>query len=195
MYTKKLHFEAKNHLLFSDLRYDQYPSRRRPKCTTCGDFSYVLASDVTDIGRIANRRKGGDSSPRNATFSYTSLRCGINIHILNGDRVLAFKSFFLPKNPKLCCELDFQLLMMEQSDVYETTAKSCVKSPPVLRFAIRPIRIASRVTTCQKSVFFEGARPRRNRYWSYPTSDNGRWFSASKSNCFIYISLVWHKYP
>ena len=32
--------------------------------------------------------------------------------------------------------------MAEQSNVYEITAKSCVKSPPVLRFALQPIRIA-----------------------------------------------------
>ena len=196
MYTKKLHFEAKNHLLLSDLQYDQYPTGRGRKRTKCSDFSYVFARDPSGIGRIAIRTKGGDSSPRNATFSYTSLRCGINIHILNCDRVLVlFSTFFRQKNPKLCCWLDFQLLMTERSDVYEITGKSCVKSPAVLRFAIRPIRIALRATTYRKCAFFERYRPRRNGYWSYLKSDSGRWFSASMSNFFVYITLVWHKYP
>ena len=88
MYTKKLHFDAKNHLLFSDLRYDQYPSGGRRKGMKKSDFSNVFTRDTTGIRRIANRRKGGDSTHRNATFLYTSLRCGINIHILNCDRSL-----------------------------------------------------------------------------------------------------------
>ena len=126
MYTKKLHFDAKNPLFSSDLRYDQYPSRRGRKRTKNSDFSYVFVRDAIGIGRIANWKKGGDSSHRNATFSYTSLRCGRNIHILNCERVLVlFNTFFRQKNPKFCCELGFQLLMTEQSDVYEITAKSC----------------------------------------------------------------------
>ena len=91
MYTKKLYFDAKNHHLVSDLRYDQYPSGRGRKRMKKSGFSYVFARDPTGISRIANRRKGGDSSRRNAAFSYTSHRCGINIHILNWDR--SFKKF------------------------------------------------------------------------------------------------------
>ena len=88
MYTKKLHFDAKNHLLFSDLRYDQYLSGRGRKRMKKSDFSYIFTRDPTGIGCIANRREGGDSSLRNATFSYTSLRCGINIHMFNCDQSL-----------------------------------------------------------------------------------------------------------
>ena len=73
MYTKKLHFEARNHLLFSDLQYDQYPSGRGEKRTKWSELSYLFDYDPTGIGRIAHRKKGGDSSPRNAAFSYTSL--------------------------------------------------------------------------------------------------------------------------
>ena len=126
MYTKKLYFDAKNHLLSSDLRYDQYPSGRGRKRTKNSDFSYVFVRDATGIGRIANQKTGGDSSHRNATLSYTLLRCCRNIHILNCERVLVlFNSFFRQKKPKLCGELGFQLLMTEQSDVYEITVKSC----------------------------------------------------------------------
>ena len=128
----------------------------------------------------------------------------INIHILNCDRVLVlFYTFCRKKNPKLCCWIDFQLLMTEQSDVYEITAKSSVKSPPDLRFAIRPIHIAWRATMCEKCAFFACYQPGRNGYWSYPKSYNGRWFSASKSNFFVtsfwcginmHIHFLWRKF-
>ena len=139
------------------------------------DFSYVFTRDLTGIGGIANRRKGGDYSHRNATFSYTSLRCGINIHILNCGRVLVlFNPFFRQKKPKLCCELGIQLLMTEQSDVYEKVAFRCEESPPFLRFAIRPIPVVSRVKTYDKSLFFIRFRRRPDGYWSYRKSEKRR---------------------
>ena len=85
LYTKKLYFEAKNHLPFSDLWCDQYPLSRRRKRAKNRRFSHVLARDPTGIDRIANRRTGGDFSHRNRAFLYTSLACAINIQILNCD--------------------------------------------------------------------------------------------------------------
>ena len=102
---------------------NQYPLGRGQQRMKKSDFSYVFTPDPTGIGRIANRIEGGDSSHQNATFSYTSLRCGINIHKLNCVRVLVLcNTFFRQKKPKLCCELGIQLLMTEQSDVYEKVA-------------------------------------------------------------------------
>ena len=86
MYTKKFYFDAKNHLPFSDLRCDQYPLRREPKCAQNGDFSHVFACAATGIDRIANQRTGGDFSNRNRTFLNTSLSCVKNIQILNCAR-------------------------------------------------------------------------------------------------------------
>ena len=83
MYTKKFYFDAKNHLPFPDLRYDQYPLRRKRKRAKNRRFTHVLARDATGIDRIAKRGTGGDFSHRNTTFLYTSLSCVINIQILN----------------------------------------------------------------------------------------------------------------
>ena len=88
MYTKKLHFYAKNHLQTSDLRYDQYLSRRGRNRTKNRCFSYVFVHDATGICRIANRTTGGGSSRRRASFLYTSHLRGIKIHILNCGRSL-----------------------------------------------------------------------------------------------------------
>ena len=54
MYTKKLYFDAKNHLPFSVLRCDQYPLRRKRKRAKNRRFTHVLARDATGIDRIAN---------------------------------------------------------------------------------------------------------------------------------------------
>ena len=83
MYTKKFYFDAKNHLPFSVLRFDQYPLRRNRKRAKNSRFTHVLARDATGIDRIAKRRRRGDFSHRNTTFLYTSLWWVINIQILN----------------------------------------------------------------------------------------------------------------
>ena len=58
-------------------------------------------------------------------FGYIT-SCDRNIHVLNCECILVlFNTFFRQKNPQLCGELGFQLLMTEQSDVYQITAKSC----------------------------------------------------------------------
>ena len=75
---EKVAFGCENHLLFCDLRYDQYTSGLRQKSIKMSDLLYVFKCDATGIGRIANQRTGGDSSHRNATFSYTSRGSVIN---------------------------------------------------------------------------------------------------------------------
>ena len=55
----------------------------------------------------------------------------------------------------------FRQLISGQSDVYGIYAKSCVDSPPILRFSMRQMPIASRSKTCGKRHFLERFVPRR----------------------------------
>ena len=52
MYTKKLYFEAKNHLPFSDLWCYQYPLRRKRKRAKNRRFTHGFARDVMGIDSI-----------------------------------------------------------------------------------------------------------------------------------------------
>ena len=83
MYVKLLQNQAYNHLPFSDLPYDQYALRGGRQRAKNEHFSLVVALDATGIDRIQNRTTGGGSPRRSAIILYTSLWCGINIHILN----------------------------------------------------------------------------------------------------------------
>ena len=62
---------------------------------------------------------------------------------------------------QICSQLSFRPFITEQSDVYEIYAKSCVDSPPVLRFSMRRMLVASRSKTCGKRHFLERFVPRR----------------------------------
>ena len=55
---------------------------------------------------------------------------------------------------KLRTQLSIWIFMPHRSDVYEKVAFRCEESPPVLRFAIRLIPVASRIKTFWKSLFF-----------------------------------------
>ena len=119
MYTKKLHFDAENHLPLSDLRYDQYPLCRGRKRAKNRRLSPVFTRAATDICRIGNRRKGGDSRHGFALISYTSLCSVINSWKPNLQHNFGFfgrKNVL--NNPKMCSQLSFPPLMSQQSDVY-----------------------------------------------------------------------------
>ena len=88
MYMKLLQNHAYNHLPFSDSPYDKYALRSGRQRGKNRHLSYVVARDATGIGRMQDRTTGGGSSRRGATFLYTSLLCGLNIHILNYGRSL-----------------------------------------------------------------------------------------------------------
>ena len=57
--------------------------------------------------------------------------------------------------------------MPHRSDVYKKVAVRLEESPPFLRFAIRPILVASRAKTCLKARFFVRFRLRRNGHWPH----------------------------
>ena len=88
---EKVAFDAKNHHLFSNVRYYQYPPGRRRKRMKESDYSYFFTHNTTGTGRIVNRRKRGDPSHRNVTFSYTSPRSGRDIPIIDCEQ--SFKKF------------------------------------------------------------------------------------------------------
>ena len=119
MYTKKLHFDAENHLPLSDLRYDQYLLRRGRKRAKNRRFWDVFARDAMRIGCIANRRTGGDSTYDFALILYTSLCSVINSWKPNLQHNFGFfgrKNVL--NNPKMRSQLSFPPLMSQQSDVY-----------------------------------------------------------------------------
>ena len=196
MYIKKLHFEAKKHLLFSDLRYDQYPSRRGRKRSKNAHFWHVVARHAMRIGRMVNWRTGGDFTHDFAEILYTSICSVINSWKSNQQHNFGF---FWRKNvlnnTKTRSQLSIWIFMPHRSDVYEKVAFRGEESPPFLRFAIRPIPVGSREKTYEKSRHFVRFRLRRDWYWSYRKSETRRWFVASKCIFFVYITSVWHKYP
>ena len=96
---------------------------------------------------------------------------------------------------KLPAQLSFWIFIRHESDVYIKVLFRCEKSPPVLRFAMRSIPVASQAKTSKKSPFYTRFGSRRNGYWSHRKTENGRWFFASKYNFFVYITFVCDKYP
>ena len=148
------------------------------------------------IGRRANRKTGGDYSHDFAVISYTSLCSVINSWKPNSQHNFGFcwrKNML--NNTKTRSQLSIWIFLPQRSDVYEKVAFRCEESPPFFRFAIRPIPVAWRTKTYEKSLFLVRFRPRRDGYWSYRKSDNGRWFFTSKSKFFVYITFAWHKNP
>ena len=83
MYGKKIHNYAQNYLPFSDLRYEEFPSESREKCTKKRWFSPFFHSASMKIHCLTNRRTAGDSPPNFAISSHASLRCAMNSQILN----------------------------------------------------------------------------------------------------------------
>ena len=196
MYTKKLYFDAENHLPLSDLRYVQYPLRRGQKRAKNRRLSPDFVRDAMDICRIANRKTGGNFTDDFAFISYTALFSVTNSCQPSWQHNFGFfgrKNVL--SNLKMRSQLSFQPLMSEQSDVYKNYAKSPVDSPPVIRIAMRQLPVSSRVKTYQKPRFYARFWPRCDRYLSYRKLEKRRWFFASKGNFFVYITSVWHKYP
>ena len=154
MYTKKLYFDAENHLPLSDLRYEQYPLRRGRKRAKNHRLSPDFVRDAMDICRITNRRTGGDSTHDFALISYTSLFSHINCCKSNRQHNFGyFRRKNVLNNTKMRSQLSFPPLISEQSDVYENYAKSPVNSPPVLRFSRQPMTVASKAKTYEKQRF------------------------------------------
>ena len=65
---------------------------------------------------------------------------------------------------KLPVQLSIWIFITHESDVYKKVVFRCEKSPPILRFAIRSIPVASRAKTCVKRRFFARFRLRLNGY-------------------------------
>ena len=65
---------------------------------------------------------------------------------------------------KLPAQLSIWIFISHASDVYKKVLFRCGKSPPVLRFAMRSIPVASRAKTWVKGRFFARFRLRRNGY-------------------------------
>ena len=65
---------------------------------------------------------------------------------------------------KLPAQLSIWIFITHESDVYNKVVFRCEKSPPVLRFAMRSIPVASRAKTCVKRRFFARFHLRRNGY-------------------------------
>ena len=134
MYTKKLYFDAENHIPLSDLRYGRYLLRRGRKRAKNRPLSQYFVRDAMDICRITNRRTGGDSTHDFPLISYTSLFSHIDCCKSNRQHNFGFfRRKNVLNNPKMRSQLSFPTLISEQSDVYKNYAKSPVDSPPVLR--------------------------------------------------------------
>ena len=160
MYTKKLLIDAENHLPLSDFGYDQYPLRRERKRTKNAHFWHVVARYAMRIGRMANRRTGGDFTHDLSVISYTSL-CSI-INSWKSNSLHNFGFFWrknVLNNAKTRSQLSIWIFKLHLSDVYEKVAFRGEESPHFLRFAIRPIPVASRAKTHKKLRIFGTSSP------------------------------------
>ena len=154
MYTKRLYFDAENHLPLSDLRYEQYPLRCGRKRGKNHRLSPDFVRDAMEICRITNQRTGGDSTHDFTLISYTSLFSLINCCKYNRQHNFGFfQQKNVLNNTKMRSQLSFPPLISEQSDVYENFAKSPVDTPPVLRISMRLMTVASRAKTYEKQRF------------------------------------------
>jgi len=75
--------DALFHLLFSDLRLDQYSLSHIEKPVILPRFQPLFHSDSTNINLIANLRMGDEIGHQSANFMYRSCCDTIRIQILN----------------------------------------------------------------------------------------------------------------
>ena len=117
----------------------------------------------------------------------SSVDHGSNRH--GSPRFLGKNHHTPPNFLELQSQLSIWIFMPHRSDVYEKVAFRSEESPPFLRFTIRPIPVARRAKTCQKSLFFVRFRSRRNGHWPHWNSENGRWIYGWLCIIFVYITL------
>ena len=98
-----------------------------------------------------------------------------------------------PKYFKLPQQLSIWIFIPHQSVVYKTIALRRGERPPVVRFWIRPIPVASRATTYEKYRFMPHCRTSCDVYWSYGKSGMGKWLLVWFWSIFVYITWFWHQ--